>query len=136
MAFILNPVRKFTAKYIDEKTKESFEADFDFILTEDCFTEEMQKKIKEIGNISKSDSEEEKEIKQYKAQSIVWYKIRKSLVAVRGINDINDVPLVVNENTQGAIFEFITDHGDIATQVLTAYIGLSSKNLSAGVMKS
>lgn len=136
MAFILNPVRKFTAKYVDKETKESFEADFDFILTEDCFTEEMQKKIKEVENILKTDSEEEKEIKQYKAQSIVWYKIRKSLVAVRGINDNNDVPLVVNNDTQGAIFEFITNYGDVAIQILTAYMGLSSKNLNAGVMKS
>src|SRR4030066_1255249 len=136
MAFILNPTRKFTAKYEDEETKESFEADFNFILTENCFTEEMQKKIKEVENILKTDSEEVKEIKQYKAQSIVWYKIRKSLVAVRGIDDNNGIPLVVNDDTQGAIFEFITNYGDIAVQVLTAYVGLSQKNLSAGAMKS
>ena len=135
MAFVLNPTRKFTVKYKDPKTEDEFEADYEFILTEDCFTDELRKKTQEIEPILDSDSDEVKKNKLFRAQSVVWHKIRRSLKVVRGINDEEGNPLIVNEENQAAIFEFITNFGDTATQVLMSYIGLSSKNLKAGVTK-
>ena len=135
MAFILNPTRKFTVGYEDEETKETFEADFEFVLTEECFTDEVRQKSKNLEPILESDSDEVKEDKMFKAQGVVWHKIRKSLKAVRGITDENGNPLEVNEDTQAVIFDFIVKFGDVSVQVLTAFMGLSSKNLNAGAMK-
>lgn len=139
MAFVLNPTRKFTVKY--EAEDDFFEADFEFILTEDCFTEDMRKRIAELKPILVKDTEEVKAEKIYKQQSVVWHKIRKSLKAVRGINDMDGNPINIitdgniNEDIQSAVFEYITNFGDVAIQVLTAYSGLNQKNLSAGAMK-
>ena len=74
----------------------------------------------------------------YKQQAVI---IRKSLKAVRG-NDFEGNPINIQdekgniiEDVQAAVFEFITNFGDVATQVLTAYLGLNTKNLNAGAMK-
>jgi len=136
MSFVLNPTRKITVKYEDPETKESFEADFKFILTEECFTEDFRKKTSELETILESDPEEVKQEKMFKSQAVIWYRIRKSLVEVRGIKDPEGNSLEVNEETQAAIFEFIVNFGDIAKQLLAAYMGLSLKNLKAGAMKS
>lgn len=142
--FILNPTRKFTVKYgsPSEEGADFFEADFEFILTEDCFTEDIRKKVKELQPILEKDTDEVKADKMYKQQAVIWHKIRKSLKAVRGINDFEGNPINIQdekgniiEDTQAAVFEFITNFGDVATQVLTAYLGLNTKNLNAGAMK-
>jgi len=135
MAFVLNPTRKVTIKYEDKESGDSFEADFDFILTEDCFTEEMRKRVLELKPILKEDNDEIKTQKIYKQQSVMWYKIRKSLKEVRGIQDVEGNDIIITEENQGAVFEFICDFGDIAVQAYNAYLGLHSKNLNAGVTK-
>jgi hypothetical protein len=147
MAFTLNPTRKFTVKYSAPSTEgsepsDSFEADFEFILTEDCFTEDVRKKVKELKPILNSDTEEVKTSKMYKQQSVIWHKIRRSLKAVRGINDFDGNPISIadenfniNTDVQAAVFEFITNFDDVATQILSAYMGLNLKNSKAGATK-
>lgn len=140
MAFVLNPTRKFTVKYIEPSMEDtesnSFEADFEFILTEDCFTEDIRKKVQELVPILEKDTDEEKADKLYKQQSVIWHKIRRSLKAVRGINDLDGNPIsITNPDVQAAVFEFITNFNDVAAQVLSAYLGLNSKNLNAGATK-
>jgi hypothetical protein len=145
--FVLNPTRKFTVKYTappveGSSIEDSFEADFEFILTEDCFTDDIRKRVIELKPILEKDTNEEKVEKIYKQQSVIWHKIRRSLKAVRGINDVDGNPIniiidgKVNEDIQAAVFEFITNFDDVSTKVLSAYLGLNTKNLNAGAMKS
>lgn len=128
MAFVLNPTRKLTVKYIDPENDDSFEADFEFPLTEDCFTDEMREKIKNYEKVLKDDSDEEKERKLFKNQSVMWCKIRCGLKSVRGINDTEGNPIIVTSENQGAVFEFITNFGDVGSQALIGFLGLNSKN--------
>jgi hypothetical protein len=128
MAFVLNPTRKFTAVYKDETTGDSFEADFAFLLTEDCFTPEMREKAKSLEVILESDTPEIKQEKLYKAQAVIWYKLRNSLKEVRGINDEQGNKIQINNDTRDAVFEFVMTCGDVSTQVVMAYIGVARKN--------
>lgn len=119
--FAIKPNRKFTFKY-GEGTEDAFTVDFDFICIEQINSDEVKNILKNVNGV-------------------IYYFMRKSLISVSGLINVDSgEPLKlynedgsINEEIQKAVFEFVMTFEEFRDQLITAYAGVSSKNLKTGV---
>lgn len=126
MPFVMKKSRRQEFTYKDEESGESFTAVFEFICMEDRFSKEFFDKLKNYDSSNPDVGT---------TTNILWYNIRKSLVALEGVVDEDGAPITivnedgtVNEGIQKAALEYIIGFEGMSKDIMTAFIGSAGKN--------